>query len=121
MRELEHLLPELEPPRGGLARLRRRIAETEPRRRRSRRTLRWSLAVAVPLAVLAMLLPASIQHWQHTRALTRELSAALQPAVPENGLSVEDGAALSLPSGQANVHLYLVQGAAPPKPVPRSR
>jgi len=121
MRELQHLLPELEPPRGGLARLRQRIAETDSRHRRGWRTLRWSLAVAVPLLVLAALLPAPVQRWQHTHALTRELRAAMQPAAPSNGLRVENGAALSLPSGQVHVHLYLVQGTTPLQPAPGSR
>lgn len=113
MRELEHLLPELEPPRGGLARLRQRIADNDRRRGRYRRRLRWGLAVALPLLVVAALLPAPLLRWQHTRALTRELRAALQPSAPVNGLRVEHGAALPLPSGQANVQLYLVQSSAP--------
>lgn len=114
MRELQSLLAELNPPPGGAARLRARLAEAGLRRRRSRRVLRWAVAVAVPALALAALLPAPIRHWQHTRALTVALRAAMQPSASETGLRVEHGAALSLPSGQANVRLYLVQTTAGP-------
>ncbi len=114
MRELKSLLPELDPPPGGAVRLRARLAEAGSRRRRSRRALRWAVAVAVPALALAALLPAPIQRWHHTRTLTSALRAAMQPAIPATGLRVEHGAALHLPSGQANVRLYLVQTAAQP-------
>lgn len=114
MRELQALLPELDPPPGGAARLRARLAEAGSRRRRSRRVLRWAVAVAVPALALAALLRAPIQRWHHTRALTSALRAAMQPSASATGLRVAHGAALSLPSGQANVRLYLVQTTAGP-------
>jgi hypothetical protein len=114
MRELQSLLPELDPPPGGAARLRARLAEAGSRRRRSRRALRWAVAMAVPALALATLLPAPVQRWYHTRALTSALLAAMQPSASATGLRVEHGAALPLPSGQANVRLYLVQTSAGP-------
>lgn len=121
MRELENLLPELAPPHGGAARLRQRIAAADARRRRTHRALRWSAALALPALVLAALLPAPLARWQHTRALTQAMREAMQPPAPAPGLTVAHGVALPLPSGQANVRLYLVQTDATPEPGPRPR
>lgn len=42
----------------------------------------------------------------------------LKVALPANGIRVDDGAAIELPSGQANVRLYLVQSMATPTHAP---
>lgn len=112
MRELESLLPNLDPPAGGLARLQRYVA-AHPRARPPLR-IRWALAVAacVPLVVVAVWLPQWVAHRQQVDALVSALRENLAPT-PAEGIRVAHGAAIELPSGQANVRLYLVQSAPP--------
>ena len=112
MRELDDLLPTLQPPAGGLARLQRRIASQE-KAGRAFRINRWaSVATAcVALAVAAILIQPWIARQQRAHALAAAMRAAMAGNQPISGIHVTDGAAIELPSGQANVHLYLVQTA----------
>ena len=116
MRELESLLPDLIPPAGGLARLQRSVQAGQHTRYPHRRGW-WSLAVGTgALALLTLTwLPGLVAQHQRTAALTRALQQALAPALPAGGIRVIDGAALALPSAQANVRIYLVQ-SSPPSP-----
>ena len=113
MRELDHLLPDLEPPPGGLARLQHSL---RGRRTRTRpRVLHWLPATAGACAMILLVslwLPGVVQRQQRTAALTRALREAM--ALPANGIRVINGAVLALPSGQANVRIYLVQTNPPP-------
>lgn len=95
----------LQPPSGGLARLRFRVEQSAVQRRP------WlvaatGFAATAALALIWLLSGTFAQHRETTR-LTRALQAAV--ASPDNGIRVEHGAALALPSGQANVHIYLVE------------
>lgn len=119
MRALEHLLPDLEPPAGGLQRLQQRIARqpSASAHRWPRRTA-WATALALPLLALAIWLPPRLAQQQRTHAVLDALRQGLATDVPANGIRVTDGAAVELPSGQANVRLYLVQSVAPTTDVP---
>ncbi|HET6632558.1 MAG TPA: hypothetical protein VFG73_07615 [Rhodanobacteraceae bacterium] len=109
MREFDDLMPTLEPPPGGLARLQRHIAASP-----SRGPLRWPRLVAAPALLaaalaLALWLPPQLARQQRQAALTQTLRQALSPRLPPSGIAVAHGGAIELPSGQANVRLYLVQ------------
>jgi hypothetical protein len=110
MRELEALLPDLEPPAGGLARLQRRT-QANQRARHAPHSAWWSLAFgAGALALLTLTwLPGFVAHQQRTAALTRALQQVLAAPPPVDGIRVVHGAALQLPGAQANVRIYLVQ------------
>lgn len=113
MRELEHLLPELMPPPGGLQRLQRSLhARQEARRARIPPWLPATAGVCA-LAVLAMIcLPGMIQRERRSTALTQALlQAAMPPPLPD-GIHVDHGAALLLPGGQANARVYLIAASA---------
>ena len=102
----------LQPPPGGLIRLRQQIEKREPSSWAGPRWLRLAAAagstVAAALVLLWLTAGTSAQQ-QETRRLTRALQAAVAPA-PGN-IRVRNGAALALPSAQANVRIYLVQTA----------
>ncbi|MDO1527588.1 hypothetical protein QMK61_01980 [Fulvimonas sp. R45] len=111
MRELERLLPELAPPPGGLARLQHSLQA----RRKPLRPLAWcwlpAAAGTCALALLALAwLPGAVRQREQTAALARVLRQAMAP--PPGGIQVVHGAALALPSGQADVRIYLVQTTA---------
>jgi hypothetical protein len=113
MRELDDLLPTLQPPCGGLVRLQWRIASQEM----SRRGLRinrwaWAATACAMLASAAILIQPWIASRQRANALAAELRAAMAGHQPAHGILVTDGAAIELPSGQSNVKLYLVQAAS---------
>ncbi|HEX7340911.1 MAG TPA: hypothetical protein VF269_01410 [Rhodanobacteraceae bacterium] len=114
MPDLPDWLPELDPPSGGLTRLQDAVAAQRHRRALRRRGLAWATMAIVPLVALALwLLPPRLQQQHRTQALVAALQPALAPPLPASGLRVHDGAAVALPSGQANVRLYLVQTVAP--------
>lgn len=108
MRELEHLLPTLEPPAGGLARLRLHIHDRAVRTPWYR-ALAWAAPLAACLAVAAIWLPPWLARRQRTAALVNAVRQQLAVQAPVQGIEVQDGAAVELPSGQANVRIYLVQ------------
>ena len=113
MRELESLLPDLAPPPGGLARLQRSLhLQRESARRHAWRWLPATTGACALLLLTLTWLPGFVQRQQRTAALTQALRAAMAP--PSGGIRVVDGAALALPSGQANVRIYLVQTSPPP-------
>lgn len=114
MRELDDLLPTLQPPDGGLARLQRRVASKEKHQHRFRTTdWAWVATACVTLAVTAVFIQPWVARRQRAHALAVALRAAMMPDQPSSGIRVVDGAAIQLPSGQANVRLYLVQTASP--------
>lgn len=109
MRELEHLLPELAPPYGGLQRLQRSLnPRREPKRARVHR--RWpAMAGVFALGVLALAwIPGKVQHERRNDAMTQALLRAAIPPPLIDGIQVDDGAALLLPNGQANARIYLI-------------
>lgn len=116
MRELEHLLPELTPPPGGLARLQRSLrAQREPTHRHLSHWLP-ALAGAGAMALLALVWLADLLSHQHAAStLTQALQQAATTTPLPNGIHVEHGAALLLPSGQANARVYLI-ASTPPTP-----
>lgn len=112
MRELEDLLPTLQPPAGGLARLQRRVASRgEPALASRVNRWAWAVAACAMLAIATILGQPWITRQQRTHALAAAMRAAMAGDQPANGIRVTDGAAIELPSGQANVRLYLVQSA----------
>jgi hypothetical protein len=115
MRELESLLPILDPPTGGLARLQRSV-QTGQRARHAPHPAWWSLVVGTAALVLLTLtwLPGFVADRQRTAVLTRALQQTLVAPLPVDGIRVIHGAALELPSAQANVRIYLVQSSPPP-------
>lgn len=106
MRELESLLPELDPPRGGLARLRHSVQA----RRGTHRATRWLSAMTAAVALLAALLwlPSALRNTRHGDAQAHALLQAVAPPIEGDGIKVEHGAALALNSGQTDARLYLV-------------
>lgn len=110
MRELATLLPDLAPPAGGLARLQQSVAAA---RRPLRARPRWALAAVAcaAAAIVAVMLPSWIARQQRTDALVQALRSSTAPV---SGIEVAHGAALELPSGQANVKLFLVQALPSP-------
>lgn len=113
MRELESLLPDLEPPAGGLARLQRSIVSKRRRMRAPGWRWAWAAVVCVLVAVTASWLSQWAVRQQRTHAMLEALSDGVSPRPPAGGIRVADGAAIELPSGQADVRLYLVQAASP--------
>ena len=113
MRELDDLLPTLQPPAGGLARLQRRIASQE-KPRRALRINRWAWAATgcVMTAFAAIVIQPWVARQQRANDLAAEMRAAMVGNQPTNGVRITDGAAIELPSGQDNVRLYLVQTAS---------
>lgn len=117
MRELEQLLPTLEPPPGGLARLQRSVASGRHRGRLPRRRVAWAAAACVLVAAaLAVQVPARVAAHRQAHAISKALRMRLEPRPPAHGIVVARGAAIELPSGQGNVKLYLVQSIPPPGP-----
>ena len=114
MRELEDLLPTLQPPAGGLTRLQRHIVSRGGGERMPRKVEHWVWAAAacVPLAIAAIVIQPLVVQWRQTRALTAALREAMSANSQANGIRVTDGAVIELPSGQANVKLYMVQAAS---------
>lgn len=113
MRELERLLPDLEPPAGGLQHLQQHIGgQRAARTHRWPQRMAWAVALALPLLAVVIWLPPQLARQQRTHAMVDALRQGLASDLPANGIRVTDGAAIELPSGQANVRLYLVQSAA---------
>jgi hypothetical protein len=115
MRELEHLLPLLEPPPGGLARLQHRLGVAAPPRRFQPPAFRWLAAGALCLLALALLLPPHLAQQRRNEMLTAALRHALALDLPAGGIRVEHGSAIAVASGQPDVRLYLVQSSPPAK------
>ncbi|HEY0199734.1 MAG TPA: hypothetical protein VGC19_14555 [Rhodanobacter sp.] len=109
MNESSQFFTDLRPPAGGLQRLHRTIHHPKGRAHRTGRLLVAS-AFAVAFLLLASLVPGIVMRHRQTAKLVSAMHAAVAP--PANGIEVVDGAALELPSGQANVRLYLVQSNA---------
>lgn len=122
MRELERLLPELDPPPGGLARLQRSLrARRHVVRARGWRWLPAGAGAGV-LALLALAwLPGLVDQQRQADALKRALLQATMPPPLTNGIRVDDGAALLLPSSQPGVRVYLVQTSPPGATTSRTR
>jgi hypothetical protein len=114
MRELEHLLPMLEPPPGGLARLQRRLGTAAAVRRNRWPAFGWLAASALGLLALALLLPHLAQQ-RRDDALAVALRHTLAMDLSAGGIRVEHGTATAVASGQPDVRLYLVQSSPPAK------
>ncbi|MGC1548860.1 MAG: hypothetical protein WA777_10035 [Rhodanobacter sp.] len=111
MRELTHLLPDLDPPPGGLNRLRQSIEDHEP-------APRWFVqhrfglgTLALSALAIALILPGFITQQQRTHSLFDAMRQVMPPTT--HGIYVSNGAAVELPSGQANVRIYLLQSETP--------
>lgn len=114
MRDLSPWLPDLDPPPGGLARLRRSVQIVRPQ-------AYWrgvGIAACALLVLASVGLPAALQRYRSQAELSDALRQAVQPDVP-NGLQVVGGAAIALESGQPGVQLYLVQSARAAAAAPR--
>jgi hypothetical protein len=112
MHDSDHFFIDLSPPPGGLQRLQRRLAGSDHATGWRRRLwLPIGAAFATSLLVLATLLPGVVARQQQTNRLISALHESIAP--PAHGLRVVDGAAIELPSGNADVRLYLVQSTAP--------
>lgn len=111
MRELMHLLPDMTPPPGGLARLQQSIASTRNRTHTPRTRWAWSAAACLVGAAFVVWAPQWFVQAQRTQAMVVALEQSVSPKPPLGGIRVAYGAAIELPSGQANVRLYLVQSA----------
>lgn len=109
MRELEHLLPELDPPPGGLVRLQRSLqAHREPTRAHR---WHWLPAAAGTCALVLLAFVwwyGPVGRQRRTDALTQALLQAATLPPLTDGIRVTNGAALLLPSGQANARVYLI-------------
>lgn len=112
MRELQHVLRELEPPTGGLQRLQRTI-ETRGKPAHRHHSFAFGALACSALAMMLILLtlPNMLEKQKRTTALLDAMQNSVAPA--GQGIRVDHGAALELPSGQANVRLYLIQSDAP--------
>ncbi|HET8899622.1 MAG TPA: hypothetical protein VFN09_12695 [Rhodanobacteraceae bacterium] len=117
MRELETLLPRLEPPSGGLQRLRQAIEETA--HPAPARAWRWAAALAAPAVLVALWAPHAFTAHQQARALRAALQQALTQPTADAPIQIAHGAAVELPSGQPAVRLYLVQTAPAPAAITR--
>ncbi|WP_333680963.1 hypothetical protein [Dyella sp.] len=113
MRELSHLLHELEPPPGGLQRLQRAMIAREPSTWRRRHYIRIAaLSCAALAATWAIWRMPSLMATRQRSALLRDaIHQAMTPG--QNDVRIHNGSALELPSGQANVRIYLVQTESP--------
>jgi ferric-dicitrate binding protein FerR (iron transport regulator) len=110
MRELGHLLRELEPPPGGLQRLQRAL--DAPARRHPHRVRLMATGCAVLLVALtAWQLPTLLTNQQRTATLLGAMQQAIKPG--PDGIHVKNGSALELPSGQPDARVYLVQTGTP--------
>lgn len=112
MHELERLLPMLEPPPGGLARLQRRLGAAATARLSRRPAFAWLTASALCLLTLALLLPPHLAQQRRDKALAVALRHALAMDLPASGIRVDHGTAIAVPSGQPDVRLYLVRSSA---------
>lgn len=109
MHEPHALLPWLEPPGGGLRRLRAAIAEqadSTPHRHRSRRLALIGAGLAMTVTIGALVLPGIWHRQQQSRALAAAIAAAL--AGPKKDIVVADGAALAIHSDRPDIRVYLV-------------
>lgn len=111
MRELAHLLPDMTPPPGGLARLQQSIASTRDRTHAPRTRWAWPAVACLVGAAFVVWAPRWFVQTQHAQAIVEALEQGVSLKSPMDGIRVAHGAAIELPSGQANVRLYLVQSA----------
>lgn len=112
MRELQHAWRELEPPGGGLQRLQQAIeARNKPARRHSSFALGALTCSALVMMLIVLVLPSMAEKQKRTAALLDAMQKNV--ALGAQGIHVDHGAALELPSGQANVRLYLIQSDTP--------
>lgn len=112
MHESGRLFVDLSPPPGGLRRLQRRLdnqARLRPNQQPAFRIAASALALSV--IAVALLLPGIVVQHQRSAELATALRAAV--AAPAGGIQITNGAAIELPSGQANVRLYLVSRTLP--------
>lgn len=103
-------LPVLEPPAGGLLRLQRAVAG----RRGARAGIfrgEWSWITAGGLALSALLAFGLAPDIWHRHARNQWVAHALRHAMAPTpgGITIDNGAALRLPSNQTKVRVYLVQ------------
>lgn len=99
----------LEPPAGGLSRL---IAAVQARRVRRAHT-HWQTYVAISGA-FAFLLAFGVLNYLRTapqRSIRTAIQATLRAPV-DDGIHVENGAALELPSSDPNVRVFLIASIA---------
>lgn len=106
MTETTRLFIDLEPPPGGLQRLRHRLQSTQS----PRPGAGWypMAATGVALGLFATLwLPGFMTRQRQHRALVEAVHAAVAP--PAHGIRVIGGTAIVLPGSQPGGHVYLLQ------------
>lgn len=106
MSEARRLFHDLEPPPGGLQRLRQRLQSTPSPRPGSR----WypMAAAGLALALLAALwLPGFMTRQRQDKALAQAVHDAVAPPTP--GIRVIGGSAIALKGSQPGSHVYLLQ------------
>jgi hypothetical protein len=116
MRELNHLLRELDAPPGGLQRLQQAVETggSSLSRRHGRIRLAAISGSAVAALLVAWYLPGMLATRQRTAVLLDAMQQTTGPG--ENGVRVHNGSALELPSGQADARVYVVETSTPPTP-----
>lgn len=101
----------LDPPAGGVARMRERLARAHPEQvLGSREDL---LSFALTFAVCWLLLTPMLAHWQDSRAVEQAVNLVLTR--PDSGPSIESGAALAQPVTVTNTRYFLI-ATAPDQP-----
>lgn len=112
MRELQRILRELEPPTDGLQRLQQAIeVRSKPARRHPSFALGALACSVLAMMLVVLVLPNILEKQKRTAALLDAMQNGVVPTA--QGIRIDHGAALELPSGQANVRLYLIQSDTP--------
>jgi len=98
----------LDPPVGGLARLIDAVETTRASRSHWRPAFALFGASSVAVFGAALGLAWQVHHSSPESRFRQALEAALRPATAAQGIQVENGAALEIPSADPNVRIYWI-------------